>query len=149
MADRVECIEEVCESAKSLRERIIEYNNKIAQLLNDLAYFLQHIRCVITGPAGKICATKGIDAAHPTLNEMLGRLNACSLDDIEPETFTASAGQDTITLATSIANANLIEVVLNGSIQNEGLDYSLAGGQVVFKYPLLAGDQVDTRVFTV
>jgi len=145
----VNCIKAVCNAADLLADRLAKFTKDMGELIGKLPIYLQHIRCVVTGAAGQICNTPSIPAAHPTLAEMLSRLNATSIAGVDGDSFTASDGQTVFTLGGAVTNANYIEVKMNGALQHETQDFSVAGTTLTFVYPLVAGDLVDTRRFYV
>jgi hypothetical protein len=108
-----------------------------------------YLRCVITGPPGKMCTLNYPHASSITLAEALARLNKTSVGAIATEHFTATAGQTVFTLATTPTNSMLVEAALNGAILINGVDYTAAGSSLTLALGAMAGDELEARVFTV
>jgi hypothetical protein len=115
----------------------LDVTGKVAGLFN----------CVATKPAGQICTDGTVQ--HISLAEALARLNALSIAGMAEDHFVATAGQTAFTLGAAAPNPAQLEVWLNGSLQGNPRDYTIAGSTLTFAIGLDAGDQVETRRFTV
>jgi len=144
----IDCVKQVCDTAADLNKKLSVAKKDADALIQEFPIYMQHLRCVVTGPVGKLCVLPG-GPAHTTLAEALARLNALSIGGITTQSFIATAGQTDFTLTAAPVNPAAVEVVLNGSEVNDPRDYFVTGTTLRFVNPLPAGDEVDVREFTV
>lgn len=157
----IDCIKQVCDSAQTTVKLIEQTNKNLGNYdnaaeknqqaaaaytqtyLGQAATVVQTMDCVAHGPAGQTCD------GHITLAEALARLNALAIAGMASDHLVATAGQTAVTLGAAVTNQAQLEVNINGAIQHNPRDYSVAGAVVTFVYPLTAGDEIETTRFTV
>ena len=83
------------------------------------------------------------------LTAALSRLNALNIAGIASDNFIATAGQTAFTLGVAPSTSAVLVVMVNGALCHDPRDYTVAGTTLTFNLPLKAGDEVDTRRFTV
>ena len=143
----IDCIQSVCTQAdqtnKVLKASQTDANNLALALRQSEAA----LKCVVNGAVGQSCNLPEAGQLI-TLAEAISRLNACQINSIGGQNFTATAAQKSFTLAAAPANPYALEVALNGAICSDPSDYSIAGSALTFVSPLTVGDNVSVRVFT-
>jgi hypothetical protein len=142
-----DCIESTCAEAEKTISALGQIRVDGQSILNELGASASTLDCVINGPAGGYCNTG--KTVHLTLAEALSRLNELSIGAVTAQVFTASAGQTIFTMASSVPNPAALEVELNGAMCANPRDWTIAGTTLTFTYPLVAGDEINTRRFTV
>lgn len=138
----LDCVESVCKAAADARNALLGVKVAGDAAIGELKRVAPTVDCLIYGPEYTIC-----DNGLPTFAEQWRRLNRLSIGSIAEDHAVATTGQTTVTLGGPVPNVAALEVWVNGSELDEPRDWTLAGSVLTFKYPLTAGDQVETRRF--
>lgn len=146
MASLFDCISNTCTKADAVGRLLTDAQRNANTLAAKLAHDASAFDCIINGAAGQTCTLSGGNTL-PTLAEQLTRVNATTITALADDKFTATAGQTVFTLAAAVAGPAYVEVTLNGALQADGWDYTVAGDQLTFLDPLEAGDLVYARRF--
>ena len=142
-----DCIKQICDETSRTSD-VLNYVEKQANdILLQIGRDASGMKCVIEGPPRQTCVVGKV--SHVTLAEALSRLNALSIGSISGQSFTATAGQTAFTLAAAVPNPAALEVEVNGALCQTPRDWNVAGTTLTFTTPLIAGDQVDARLFAV
>ena len=147
-ATLLDCIKAVCQQSAALVEELEAAqagSDSVTDLLIESGAVL---KCVINGAIDTVCDLPE-GGQLPTLAEKLDNLNACTIATISGDSFVATTGQTVFTLGAAPINAFALEVSLDGAICRYADDYSVVGTTLTFSAPLVAGDTVECRRFTV
>lgn len=141
-----DCIQSVCEKSTEVNAALGDIQSRANSLAVDIQNSGSALQCVVNGGIGTTCNLPQ-GGTLPSLAEAINNLNACQINTVAGQNFTATAGQTLFVLTSTPPNVYAVEAAVNGAIAIPNVDYTLAGSNLTFVVGLTLGDQLATRSF--